>query len=59
MGQLPPAYRDQCYRFFLNSFAEKFGEKMAFFAKTTDCFSKILIITLVFEEIRQIFRRKL
>jgi hypothetical protein len=38
----------RCYD--LKKIAEKFGENLAFFAKTTVCFCKNLIITLVFEK---------
>jgi hypothetical protein len=43
------ATRDRCYDF-LNIFAEKFSEKMAFLARNKAKLCKILIITLVFEK---------
>jgi hypothetical protein len=49
---------DRCYDF-LNIFAEKFSEKIAFLTQNKAKLCKILIITLVFEEKRQFFRRKL
>jgi hypothetical protein len=51
--------RDRCYDF-KNIFANKFGEKMAFFVQNTNSLSKIWIIILFFNYIKTpFFRRKL
>jgi hypothetical protein len=46
---------DRCYDY-LNIFAKKFGEKLAFLTQNKAKLCKILIITLVFEKKRHFFR---
>jgi hypothetical protein len=48
----------QCYDF-KNIFAEKIAKQLAFFTQNKAKLCKILIITLVFEENANFFRRKL